>query len=1113
LSIRDPFYADIERALASPLDTDLFERLAAEIVESKGYPTNLAVGGADNGYDFELLDSTLEPGPGVVTTSDRVTTNLKKNLASNRSNCPNAAKKTFVVTSTVLTSVKRNNLKKAAGELGYVYLGAADRADVARYIYAHPHWASELLGLAGEPSALSVVARTSRPLLDVALVGRDAARQSLRELQGDAMVVGSPGSGKTALLADLAASGEASFMVSRDMSAVANALRAQQPKVVVIDDLDDDVAATRDLVQLRTEIGADFRIVVTDWERCPELEQAMGLASDDIVVLDQLSRDEIVEVVKSVGVAGPRQLIREIVDQSEGMPGLAVTLTQAALSGDYEALFAGDRLGLVMESAVNQLLGNAAEGNAAILALAAIAFAGDVGLALEETADFVGISRGELQRVLRRLTSGGIVRSDARRVSIRPRSLRSYLIRKAFFGPGPADYQRLLAVVPNSGQTAVELVKASRAGAVVPDLLDIVLSSGDTMAARYYVGTGEREAREYLRAAPEMSIHVAHEALHTAPEVVIPSLLVLALDDRRELHNTPEQPLRLIKDWGNSAFPGGGEAVERKRTVINAALKWAAEGGDFETACRACCEVLRTSFEGSETDPGAGMTIHLVSGMLTDEEIAQLIPLWEQVRNAIGQAASVPWPSLLSLASSLVHPRVLGDHPIEVFAASRGFAQRVLDDLGELGRPHPAVLERLSSLRARLGLEEIYEIPHDYAVLLGERDFTDWERDEEQRAQQIAELADQWAVDHPNDFAARMRWLADEAALAGGTGYDRSPHLCYLVAQRVSSPRGWLDAVIAGGLGPTCQQPFVDCAIAGYEEGWETLVSPMLGDTPTESVAIDAALRAPSMSDELWPSIAPLLPRYEKHIDILCLRKQVSTHTLGRLLTHESSVVVHATAVGMWTGEKHGQIPEELRTQWEDAVVRIDDDEYWLEEILASSPDVAARWLRARIEHNDWRALGQRKNVSSACQGLDHDERLQILGSVGSQFYNESVAAALIGDSEDLYREVLRDSSMDDNWEAPLRRSPDDEWRRLAGIALEEGKSPRDLAGASMLRSESWSGPHSAHLQSKIDAFTPWLDDPVPEVREIARQAIQWFSESKERALADERREAIEGID
>lgn len=62
------------------------------------------------------------------------------------------------------------------------------------------------------------------------------------------------------------------------------------------------------------------------------------------------------------------------------------------------------------------------------------------------------------------------------------------------------------------------------------------------------------------------------------------------------------------------------------------------------------------------------------------------------------------------------------------------------------------------------------------------------------------------------------------------------------------------------------------------------------------------------------------------------------------------------------------------------------------------------------------------------------------------------------------------------------------------------------------MRSDGWSGPHSAYLQSKIDAFLPWPDDAVLGVREVARQAIEWFSESKTQAVADERREAIEGL-
>ena len=653
---------------------------------------------------------------------------------------------------------------------------------------------------------------------------------------------------------------------------------------------------------------------------------------------------------------------------------------------------------------------------------------------------------------------------------------------------------------------------ASRSGAAVPGLLDLVLASGDTLAARYYVGSGRRQAQDLLCVAPEMAIHVAYEALRTAPDVIIPSLLSLAEGDTRELHNTPEQPLRLIKDWANSDTVEIEGAVDRKRTVIATALKWAADGNDFTTACRACAEVLRTSFESNEMDPGAGMTIHLMSGMLTDEEIEQLHPLWAQLRDAIRLEQRIPWPSLLSLCWSLVHPSLFGSHPAEAFEGSRRFSETAIADVAELASDHPAILERLNTLRSHLGLEETYSVPYDYGVLLGDRDSVDWQRDEEERSTQIAALSEEWAADEPGAFAARLKWLQDEASLAGRTGYDRSPRLCHLVAQKIADPGSWLVAVSDAGLSPACLLPFLDRAVQEAATGWEDLVLPMLNDPSTEVSAIDVALRAPGVSDRLWSALASKLPRYGQYIDTLCLRRQVSEDTLRRLLKHDSADVTHATSVGMWTGETHGDIPETLREDWEAAVVAIDDDEYWLGEILASSPGVAARWLRARIEHDDWAALWELKNVEAACQSLDPAARLDLLRDLPERFVGDVVGAALVGDSDALYRQVVADGSLGDRWEDPLRRSPDDLWRRRAEIALDEGKALRDVASASMLRSDGWSGPHSAHLQSKIDDYSRWLDDPDARIREVAKQAIAWFEADRERALADERREAIEGL-
>ncbi|MBA7680767.1 hypothetical protein ES703_89088 [subsurface metagenome] len=140
-------------------------------------------------------------------------------------------------------------------------------------------------------------------------------------------------------------------------------------------------------------------------------------------------------------------------------------------------------------------------------------------------------------------------------------------------------------------------------------------------------------------------------------------LLDLAVDDTRELHNTPEQPIRLIKDWANAGIPGRGTAVNRKRTVVESALRWAPDHGDFGTACRACAEVLRTVFESIDTDPGAGMTFTIKRGMLTEVEIEELGDVWASMRAAIETAGEAPWPSLLEACGDLIHPLTYGRPP------------------------------------------------------------------------------------------------------------------------------------------------------------------------------------------------------------------------------------------------------------------------------------------------------------------------------------------------------------------------------------------------------------------------------------------------------------------
>ena len=78
----------------------------------------------------------------------------------------------------------------------------------------------------GEPSALSVVPKTKRPLTEHEPVGRENAETWRRAVKGDKLLVGEPGAGKTSFLRDLALEEEhkALFVGDFEESAIASAI-------------------------------------------------------------------------------------------------------------------------------------------------------------------------------------------------------------------------------------------------------------------------------------------------------------------------------------------------------------------------------------------------------------------------------------------------------------------------------------------------------------------------------------------------------------------------------------------------------------------------------------------------------------------------------------------------------------------------------------------------------------------------------------------------------------------------------------------------------------------------------------------------------------------------
>ena len=324
---RDQFHCDIWNRLGQPLDADVFERCVCDLLRAD-YPALVPVrGGGDSGMDGAIGDGGGPAFPLICTTSSEVTGNLRKNLESYLRGGGNR-RKAVVATSQDLTPRKRQNLVACGAELGFEVIQVYDRAALADRLYDDPTWCLELLGLTGNAQVLSREPLTSRPLSRGALIGRDADRAWLCETSGDRLLVGHPGSGKTSLLYSLVEEGRGLFLVSNEIAAVAPEIRAKRPGAVIVDDVHIDTELLLRLLQLRRELSANFTILASAWPGDQaSVAGVLGLASPQIRELNRLNRDQIVEVIRSVGLLGPPELIREIVDQASGLPGLAVTLT------------------------------------------------------------------------------------------------------------------------------------------------------------------------------------------------------------------------------------------------------------------------------------------------------------------------------------------------------------------------------------------------------------------------------------------------------------------------------------------------------------------------------------------------------------------------------------------------------------------------------------------------------------------------------------------------------------------------------------------------------------------------------------------------------------------
>ena len=1132
--ILDPHHGAILDALNRKLDANVFEACAAALLR-RDHPTLVPVrGGADDGFDGAVADATGEPFPLITTTGEKLVPNLRRNLDRTAKRGWSVARVLFA-TPRRITPATRKKLSETARERGVTLVQAYGQDWFAQSLYREPEWCKRLLGVTGRPSALSLFPLTQRPVLGDTVLGREQDIRWLLEQKRDCLLTGEPGSGKTfLLLRTLALQGYARFLVDGDPAQIANDLRSLRPPAVIVDDAHVNPARITELIRIRSEVGAEFRIIATSWPGFSDpVMSALQIGSASVRDLGRLDANTMVDIIRSSGVRGPDRLLYVIRKQAAGRPGLAATLAHLCMTGNVEDVVNGESLLQELYRGFRKMIGDKG-----ILHMAPFALGGAAGVKFDAVARRLGVSLLDLREVLAKIGAAGVVsqRTD-RAISVEPEPLRWSIVKRVFFDtPLPLDVGAFLSIVEDRRDALKTLIGVRYRGAAIPELEEWLEKENSSDLWSVYASLGGAEARHVLRRYPEMTVEVAQSALSSAPETAIPMLLDRVSDNVAPRDASigylpqvgPESPLDQLKTWAKAISSESEHALERRMAIVRATISWWKSGGSGRSAIRALCIALQPGLDYSALDPGIGDSFKQVSRIFHEEELSKLTAHWSEVLEVVSATKHVPWNDLFDLVEAWLVPQARFLPPVKITKALdtrlRNFAVTMLEGLSRCSRQHPGVQHRIGELAMRLPVSNDLNLCPEFEVLCPSESFnaSDWESEHQQWSEATSRLAHTWKDRPVGDVAAFLRWFEDEADLAGLQHPRLSSLFCAYLAELVTDSLALAEELIRVRLPSEMVAPFLRDAANRDRPGWHAMAFRCLREERFRSIAVETVLK-----HQVHPCRL-LTEAVSKAAEIPDLRgfimasfPSVPKTTITAMIRSNNHRVALATAVVYWQ-ENRRRIPKPIRPAWRRALLRSaggadssGSDAYWIQEILSNDAALAVDWLVLHMTESDstysWTKWDLAKKVAAI---LDPKQRGIVLARVagaGGTYYSSEVMSELVGGDVGLYNQLLDSKSLEALHLDPLAGAPDDRWRELALAALDRDFSEEDVAYATIGGGGAWVGPQSARWIRLRQPFEALYDDPDHRIAEVGRLCAEYTTYREGVALAREREQAIAG--
>ncbi len=1120
--IIDPHHGAILAGLDATLDRDVFEACAVELVRQDGWRVVHVRGGKDSGFDGAVADGEGEPFPLISTTSKDPSDqrrNYRQSLNQARRDGLRCDRAIFA-TSRRLTPHARGKLFEFSRSLGVVLVQAYDQDWFAYRLYGNPHWCKRLLGLSGRPRALSSFPKTSRPVVGDQVFGREADLQWLMSPNGDRLLIGGPGSGKTFLLRSLVMQGQALFLVDGDLEHIANDLKELQPPAVIIDDAHAFPDLVESFAHLRQSIAAEhIRIIATSWPSEAEgVKFSLQLGDDDLRHLDLLDADTIVEIIKSFGITGPTELVRVIRKQADGRPGLAATLTRLYLKGDRWQVASGEVLVNQLTSQLNRALDFDAK-----RLLAPFALGGDAGVDKTRVAELCGMSGFEMSDKLAQLADAGVLRERPQgALSVEPSQMRWALVRDVFFdGEARLDHAPFLEIVQDREDALRTLVGAHSRGAVIPDLTHHLGQLGSPSVWSDFASMGPLETNYVVSKHPELILDIARSGLRHSPEAMIPRLLDNVRLEEYEGRIQRQGPMKDIEDWATHADPAEDDVLFRRTVLVRAVRTWHRRTRKSRIALDAMCIALQPGFEFFKSDPGVGRTVTAHFGVLPESALGEISELWPVAMEVVQVSGDNPWQELCDLVVRwrFAHPEI--ELPENTRAKMHEFAERMLTDLVEVTRHHPGIQHRLRGLANRIGCQVELTLDRDFEEIYSvspSDPIEHWEA-------RTKKLAERWAESSNEEIAKSLARTESQARLAG---MDRTIGLsiaaCQKLAKMTPDPSEFASTLIRNQLSDGVVEPFLREATIEASSKGTSLLRSCLNEERYEAAALSVIVRHREPPAELIPTFLERARKWPAIIETWCLRGEVADTMLQAMLRAEDFRLALACAIGHWCAKPKGQIEHHLYAPWKNAILRSaceemagQDHYYWLGEILSSDGDLSADWLLASRAHKRplFPLMMNEEIAQSAVDAMNPEQRGRVLIALpGDVLWTpHKVVQRLVGDDLNLYRTLLESDKHSRYHLSPLVGKPDRTWGTKAALAVCAGYSVDDVVASAFNAPWSWSGEQSDMWEDWRLAFEGLgeVDGADTIISQIAIRGAEMMEKEKQAALIRERDEAVHG--